>query len=302
MATHRSDTPRRRAADARFGTMLGAAVDLARARGGALPTAGSDDPDEVRLARWLAKRRWEANSGILAPARESALDAALPTWRATTHSREGFAATLEECVAWRRENGSLPRSAGGEADETRLGLWLTARRYDARRGRLPRAHADLLDERLGAWRAAAVSEDRFSGAVSAIASWLDGHGRLPEAVAADPREAAMGAWLAAARRARSEGRLTARRHRELSAAVPGWESPVTGYDRAFAVSLDACAQWVRAHRRLPGHTRRDDEEKRHAVWLSNRRADRRLRRLAPGREQAIDRAIPGWDIGLALVG
>lgn len=77
MATHRSDTPRRQAAGARFRTMLGATAEP-------------------------------------------------PRGRATTHSRESFVATLEECVAWRRENGSLPRSEGGEADETRLGLWLTA--------------------------------------------------------------------------------------------------------------------------------------------------------------------------------
>lgn len=224
-----------------------------------------------------------------------------PRRQATTYVQEGFAATLEECVVWRREHGALPRSAGGDAEEARLGLWLTARRQDARRGRLPRAHADLLDHRLDGWRAA-VPEDRFSRAVSAIASWRDGRGRLPEAVAADPREAAMGAWLTAARRARSEGRLTARRHRELSSALPGWESPAAGNDRAFAASLDACAQWVRSHHRLPGHSRRDDEEKRHAVWLSNRRADRRLHRLTPDRERAIGRAIPGWDIELARVG
>ncbi|QRY42333.1 hypothetical protein JVX92_14950 (plasmid) [Microbacterium hominis] len=127
-------------------------VDVVRSRGGALPTAGSPNRDEVRLARWLAKRRWESNAGILSPSRTSTLDALVPHWRQSTHSREGFEATLAECVAWRETHGWVPRSTGGDETETRLGAWLVARRYDARIDRLPADHEAMLDAQMPDWR------------------------------------------------------------------------------------------------------------------------------------------------------
>ncbi|WP_336625002.1 MULTISPECIES: hypothetical protein [unclassified Microbacterium] len=151
MGKHRPGTPRGVAADLRFERTLDELADLVR-RLGVLPSAGSKEPDEVRLARWLAKRRWEANTGILPPNRATALDAAAPRWRESTHSREGFEATLAACAAWRYETGWLPRSAGGGDTETRLGAWLVARRYDARVRRMPSELEQLLDTQLPGWR------------------------------------------------------------------------------------------------------------------------------------------------------
>lgn len=152
MTAHRDDTTRRRAAETNFSRTVDELVALVHELGGALPSAGSDDPSEVRVARWLAKRRWEAKHGTLPVDRESTLDGAVPFWRETTHSLEGFEATLRACVVWRAVHGWLPRSAGGTETETRLGLWIVARRYDAHIGRLPAAHAVLLDANLDGWR------------------------------------------------------------------------------------------------------------------------------------------------------
>lgn len=152
MGKHQDGTPRRVTADLRFERTVSELVDVVRRHGGALPTAGSPDRDEVRLARWLAKRRWEANAGILSLGRASTLDALVPHWRQSTHSREGFEATLTECIAWREAHGWVPRSTGGDETETRLGAWLVARRYDARIDRLPAEHEAMLDAQLPAWR------------------------------------------------------------------------------------------------------------------------------------------------------
>ncbi len=152
MTAHRDDTARRQAAGTNFSRTVDELVALVHELGGALPSAGSDDPSEVRVARWLAKRRWEAKHGTLPVDRESTLDGAVPFWRETTHSLEGFEATLRACVVWRGVHGWLPRSAGGTETETRLGLWIVARRYDAHIGRLPAAHAVLLDANLDGWR------------------------------------------------------------------------------------------------------------------------------------------------------
>ncbi len=152
MGKHQDRTPRRVTADLRFERTVNELIDVVRRHGGALPTAGSPDRDEVRLARWLAKRRWEANAGILSPSRASTLDALVPHWRQSTHSREGFEATLAECVAWREAHGWMPRSTGGDETETRLGAWLVARRYDARIDRLLETHDQRLDGQLPAWR------------------------------------------------------------------------------------------------------------------------------------------------------
>lgn len=152
MGKHQDGTPRRITADLRFERTVSELVDVVRRLGGALPTAGSTDRDEVRLARWLSKRRWEENAGILSPSRSSALDALVPHWRQSTHSREGFEATLAECVAWREKHGWVPRSTGDDETEKRLGAWLVARRYDARIDRLPADHENMLDGQLPDWR------------------------------------------------------------------------------------------------------------------------------------------------------
>lgn len=152
MGRHQANTARRATADLRFERTVSELVDVVRRHGGALPTAGSADRDEVRLARWLAKRGWEENAGILSPSRASTLDALVPRWRQSTHSREGFEATLAECVAWREAHGGVPRSTGGDEMETRLGVWPVARRYDARIDRLPADHEMMLDAQLPDWR------------------------------------------------------------------------------------------------------------------------------------------------------
>lgn len=152
MSEHRATTERRAAADLRFERTVRELVDMMRHRGGALPTAGSPDRHEARLARWLAKRRREANTGILDPSRASTLDSMAPRWRQSTHSREGFEATLAECAAWREEHGWGPRSTGGDDTETRRVAWLVARRYDARVDRLPVDHETMLDAQLPGWR------------------------------------------------------------------------------------------------------------------------------------------------------
>lgn len=156
MGKHQDGTPRRVTANLRFEQTLNELIEAVRKLGGALPTAGSPDRDHVRLAHWLAKRRWEANAGILRPSRASTLDALVPHGRQSTHSREGFEATLAECVAWREAHGWMPRSTGGDETETRLGAWLVARRYDARIDRLPAEHEALLDAQLTDWRSRAA--------------------------------------------------------------------------------------------------------------------------------------------------
>jgi len=162
MGKHQDGTPRRVTADLRFERTVSEIVDVVRRHGGALPTAGSPDRDEVRLARWLAKRRWESNAGILSPSRASTLDALVPRWRQSTHSREGFEATLAECVVWRETQGWVPRSTGGDETETRLGMWLVARRYDARIDRLAADHEAMLDAQLPDWRSRPAPFTRVS--------------------------------------------------------------------------------------------------------------------------------------------
>lgn len=180
MGKHQDGTPRRVTADLRFERTVNELVAVVRRHDGALPTAGSPDRDEVRLARWLAKRRWEANAGILSPSRASTLDALVPHWRQSTHSREGFEATLTECVAWREAHGWAPRSTGGDETETRLGVWLVARRYDARIDRLPAEHEAMLDAQLPDWRSrpapftrVAISDRRTTPTAPSSERWTN---------------------------------------------------------------------------------------------------------------------------------
>ncbi|GAA3034916.1 helicase associated domain-containing protein [Microbacterium dextranolyticum] len=160
MTAHRKDTPRSAATASRFAQTVGELAAAVRRRDGALPSAGSPDPADVRLARWLAKRRWEAGRGLLSDDRVRLLDRAVPRWRESTHSRAGFEAALAECADWLRSRGHLPRSAGGGPTETRLGRWIVARRYDAGIGRLSLGHAERLDADLDGWRVASAPSRR----------------------------------------------------------------------------------------------------------------------------------------------
>lgn len=214
---------RQAAADERFDTTLTLIRDFATARRGLLPSSGSSDAEEARLGRWLAKRRWEAKHGVLPHYRASALSVMVPNWRHTPRSDEGFAAIVEECVDWIQVNRDFPRSTGGDPAETRLGLWLVARRYDESLGRLEARRAQILDERLDGWRSSPAFADRFHRAVALCVAWRHDHERFPEPIARDSLERALGAWLAATRRAAAAGRLPDLRRAQLNTFVPGWE-------------------------------------------------------------------------------
>lgn len=179
-----------------------------------MPSATGNDRSEDRLARWVAKKRWEERTGRLDARRSQVLDNIDPSWRATTHSEQGFARELSDCVRWVEErHGRLPSHKSADPVERLHGVWLNGRRYDRKVGRLARDREHALDRELPTWRMTEGSDLWFESKLRMCAEQLRR--------AATPSEHS--GWLANRRRELREGRLRADRRAALDRTVPGWD-------------------------------------------------------------------------------
>lgn len=179
-----------------------------------MPSATGEDPSEDRLARWIAKKRWEERAGRLDPRRSQVLDGIDPNWRATTHSEQGFARELSACARWVEEHrGRLPSLSSADPDERFHAVWLNGRRYDRKVGRLTRERERALDRELPTWRTTEGSELWFEAKLRMCAEQFRRSAGSGEHVG----------WLANRRRELRDGRLRADRRAALDRTIPGWD-------------------------------------------------------------------------------
>lgn len=256
---------------------------------GRLPTRGSGDDEERRLAIWLQVQRTTARQNRLPPARREWLDDALPGWDRPRES--AWAGTAESVRAFRHETGRLPAArAAGDAAERRLGQWLAKQRTLREKGSLAVERAEWLDERLPGWSGdgAAVWSERLA----AIVAFANEHGRLPARSATSERsETALAVWLANQRAADRHGRLSPERGLRLDLELPGWRS---GRANGWRASAEAVVRFHDEHGRLPGTTDTDAESRRLGAWLARQRVAANEGRLSTERERRLRLHLPGW--------
>lgn len=231
-----------------------------------------------QVFEWARKQRHRKLSG----AQIDALDSVFPGWRDTREDR--WLSVLAEVETFVATSGRRPLPSSADSAEKRLGTWLYHYGSKAERGLLP-------DDRLTAWRSAAIGSPRSRG------TWADGleyladfvrlHGRLPKLSATEPGEKRAYIWLMNTRR-ESAG-LTADRRTTLDARVPGWDLTLDG---AWQGRLEECVQFIQKNGRLPSFSKSGSpEERRCATWIFDQR---RKKNPKPERVVALDEQLPGW--------
>lgn len=186
-----------------------------------------DEPDILKVLKALsaAKRadvtlESEHVTNLLLHARE--VQESVVRGRIFTASWQG---RLEELQAYVRDNGRMPRQAGGDASETGLGRWLHAQRSKVGKGTLDSRQRAALNA-VGAWdsdRRLQRDMSRLPAQVSALTAFRARHKRWPTYMnRTDEHEHALGTWLHTVRQAAREGRLPDPIRRALDEQAAGW--------------------------------------------------------------------------------
>lgn len=138
-----------------------------------------------------------------------------------------------------------------------------------------------------------AAELSFEQRVAELASFAHRHDRYPSTSTDDADESRLAAWLSKRRWEAKTGRLTDARTAVLDAAAPGWRQTVFS-DEGFAATLATCARWVADHAALPRAVGGDEVESHLGLWLTARRYDLSVGRLADARAEALERLLDGW--------
>jgi superfamily II DNA or RNA helicase len=247
---------------------------------------------DLRLGRWVVKRRAEYTGERLDPVRAAELEKVRGwNWDPRTEAWVTGLAALRGFVA-REGHARVP--SNHVEDGLRLGSWVGSRRQDHKRGRLSPARAAEL-EALPGW-----TWDKFEGdwaeGLAALHAFVarEGHARVPgDHVEGNLR---LGEWVKTRRAERRGGRLDPGRVAELE-ALPGWM-----WDPAADRWASALAA-LRAYAAREGHARVPQSHVegtlRLGQWANSRRADYRRGGLDPSRAADLE-ALPGWTWGRRL--
>ena len=190
-----------------------------RARTGDFPRGDN------HLGRWLQVQRSLDRRGepVLTDARKATLDRLLPGWRDSAGpDGPSWRDTARAVRDFRAEHQKWPSQIGPNAEEARLGRWLTTQRGMARQGKLLDERQRWLDARLPGWNAAGSRKDAWVRNAHALGTWRDQHDRWPTAKAKDPVERQVGQWLKNRREDARANRLTRSRIRLLDRVAAGW--------------------------------------------------------------------------------
>lgn len=130
-----------------------------------------------------------------------------------------------------------------------------------------------------------------------LKAFVKDHHRMPRQRGGDDLETALGRWLHAQRGKVGKGTLHPRQ-RAILDAIGAWDSERRDQREAsrFPERLRAVVEFRARHRRFPTYMNRvDDAERALGVWLHTARQAHREGRLPEQLEEALDRAVPGWN-------
>lgn len=118
------------------------------------PSKKSDDPEVVRLARWLTDQRAKLKAGTLSPAKRERLTeiAGWATSQRPSVDEERWQLRLQELQVFFHREGRWPRHRNSQSEHERmLGVWLHSRRQEASRGRLKGSSLKALNDAVPGW-------------------------------------------------------------------------------------------------------------------------------------------------------
>jgi superfamily II DNA or RNA helicase len=171
-----------------------------------------------------------------------------------------------------------------------LGMWITNRRQDRKRGRLSDARIAELDALGMVWEA---HDEKWRRGLEAARSFQEANGHLRVRLGfATDGGFRLGAWISNARTLRKNGELSIERIASLDALGMAWEPHALSWQRGLAA--------LRAFRTSHGHMRMSLEfvtadGLRLGAWLDHQRQAQRRGALTAERIAELDRLGMVWD-------
>jgi superfamily II DNA or RNA helicase len=187
------------------------------AREGHARVPGDHVEGELRLGRWVFKRRTARNAGRLDPTRAAELEAVQGwTWDPYGDDWEAGLAALRT-FASREGHARVPQSH--VEGHFRLGSWVSGRRVDRNRGRLDPERVIAL-EAVPGWGWDPIA-DEWNANLAALRALVEREGHARARASHTEGDRRLGRWVSHQRSEYKRGRLDPARAAELE-ALPGW--------------------------------------------------------------------------------
>lgn len=188
----------------------------------------------------------------------------------------------------KNNNGRLPNKRSNNEDEKKLGIWITARKYDKIKGRLSQDRVNKLEQNLGwVWN----KSDNFNEIYNELVQWINTHHKLPSQKAMKRKnnknmsldeleqEKRLGIWCATQRKNYDKKDDPKKRNPEFSEdrvqkleSISLWKwSNKAKYD-SFHDTFNEIIDWYNIHGKYPSYHYTKDKNKKIIYKTENRLA------------------------------
>lgn len=252
---------------------------------GTFPQPKDTDANIHRLGMWLTNARVRYRRNNLTDEQIRMLDEHVPGWLTQT-----WAERVGELIAFHIEHGRLPRKAGNNAREDRMGNFLAGIRSQQNLGTLPANKKEHLDAHLPGWNLS-PHLIRWHERADEFKEWTDNSGRLPSNSApAGSDELRAADWLDSQRKFLRRGTLTDEKTAWLDENTPIWrEDSWTKWLRRAEQLLD----FITAEGRFPSQAGSPSEVKL-SLFYRDLVSHSRKGKLGDRRTHWLDENFPGW--------
>ena len=254
------------------------------------PDRASDDPDEHRLAVWLATQKIMWRAGCLPAQRQQALSAAgvrLEPNRTPAGRDAHWVARLAELQAFRTLHGRWPAESNDDPAAHSLAVWLSKQRALCRTGRISGYRYQAL---IDAGVELNPGKPHWETRLAELQDFRAVHNRWPALASENLVEQSLARWLKMQYWLYKTGRLSGQRRQALddAGAAPGGKEPVPVVaDTCWCDRLAQVVAYQTRYGRWPSTTLGDHQEAVDAVWLIHQRAAARQGRLPEPHRQAL---------------
>ena len=256
---------------------------------GEAPISKGTRPNEKKLATWIYTRRYDKKKGVLSADLEASI-LTLPwwSWDPVADSQIKVIKDLKEFYHTYQE---APISKGKRHNETQLASWISTRRADKKNGTLSAdLEASILTLPSWSWDPVADSQIKV---IKDLKEFYHIYQEAPISRGKRPNEAHLASWIIRRRTDKKNGTLSA----DLEASIltlPSWSwDPIIDAHKKTIEDLKA---FYEMHKEMPGRRMNRKNETTLAVWVCNRRRNKKKGVLSSELEVMIA-TLPWWSWG-----
>ena len=253
------------------------------------PNRNGELENEKKLANWIYTSRSNKKRGNLSSKLEKhILTLQWWSWDARTDAHKKI---IKQLIAFYCTYQEPPANKGKRPNEAILASWVHSRRREKRKGTLSaELEASILTLPWWSWD---VHADAHRKMIEDLKSFYETYNESPTQKGKRPNEAILGSWIGNRRIDKQKGTIPT----ELEATImtlPWWSwDPYTDRHKK---TIEDLKQFYQTHHDIPKRCGIRDKENSLAMWIVNRRIDKRKNKLSSELEVMIA-TLPWWSWG-----